>query len=207
MKKYPTHQVMRKQSMQGATLVEVLVSVFLLTFGILGLMAAQLRSVAAVGESENRSIAAQAAENLAEAMQANPRITSSARDYSDYFQSNMTEAKLAATCENTPSSISDDSKKPCAVGKNGITKKELAEVHLGEFEYILQQMPNAVSVKYAVCLDDPASVKAATMSNANCVGTGVPVIKVAWETLVDQSASEEGVPGQEEQSYYLVVPQ
>lgn len=212
MKKYPTHQIMRKQSIQGATLIEVLISVFLLTFGILGLMAAQLRSVAAVSESENRSIAAQAAENLAEAMQTNPRIDSKGkRTYDNYLQSGMQEVASPASCENTNYPISANAKSPCQLGSNSITKKELANAHLGEFQYILQQMPNAVDIKYTVCLDtpsgSPSKMKEATITNANCSGSGVPVIKVAWTTLKDKSSNDDGVPTTEAQSYYLVVPQ
>ena len=42
-----------KNKNRGSTLLEVIVSVFLLTFGILALMAAQLRSVSSVSEAEN----------------------------------------------------------------------------------------------------------------------------------------------------------
>lgn len=212
MKKYPTHQMVRKQSVKGATLIEVLISVFLLTFGILGLMAAQLRSVAAVSESENRSIAAQAAENLVEAMQSNPRLDKTGnRKYDDYIKTPNTMKSVGKpdTCANTPAKIGADSKAPCALGKNSITKAQLAEAHLGEFQYILQQMPNAVSIKYTVCIDDSSAIKAATMSNPNCEtarGTA-PVIKIVWTTLVDKSSNDDGVPQQDEQSYYLVVPQ
>ena len=52
-----------KNKNRGSTLLEVIVSVFLLTFGILALMAAQLRSVSSVSEAENRTIVAQAAES------------------------------------------------------------------------------------------------------------------------------------------------
>ena len=218
MKKYPTHQVTRKQSVQGATLIEVLISVFLLTFGILGLMAAQLRSVSAVSESESRSIAAQAAENLAEAMQTNPKLNSKGeRDFSDYMTTpnEMKSAEVQKTCTSTPTTIAADSKDPCQLGSNSMTKKQLATAQLGEFQHILQQMPNAVQIKYTVCLDNPKAIQSATLSKGNCAETNttapkadrVPVIKVVWTTLVDKSSEDDGVPKQEEQSYYLVVPQ
>lgn len=219
MKKYPTHQVTRKQSVQGATLIEVLISVFLLTFGILGLMAAQLRSVSAVSESESRSIAAQAAENLAEAMQINPRLNAKGeRDFSDYMNNpnEMKSATAQATCTaSAVATISADSTSPCQLGSDSMTKQQLATAQLGEFQHILQQMPNAVQIKYTVCLDNPKTIKAATLSTGNCTETNatapkadrVPVIKVVWTTLVDKSSEDDGVPKQEEQSYYLVVPQ
>lgn len=219
MKKYPTHQIMQKQSVQGATLIEVLISVFLLTFGILGLMAAQLRSVSAVSESESRSIAAQAAENLAEAMQANPRLNAKGeRDYTDYMSipNTMKAANTQSTCTSTPpATIAANSTSACQLGSNGITKQQLATAQLGEFQHILQQMPNAVQITYTVCLDNPKNVKAATLTTGHCAETSttapkadrVPVIKVVWTTLKDKSSNDDGIPTTEEQSYYLVVPQ
>lgn len=210
MKKYSTHRVMSKQSVQGATLVEVLVSVLLLTVGILGLMSAQLRSVSAVSESENRSIAAQAAENLAEAMQTNPRITDKGkRDYADYLQSGMQEAASPSSCNNSTYPIAANSKNPCQIGSNRISKQELANIHLGEFQYILQQMPNATNIKYTVCLDKAdGRIRDATLTNANCdTGGGMPTIKIVWSTLKDKSSNDDGIPTTETQSYYLVVPQ
>lgn len=210
MNKYSTYRITHKQSVQGATLIEVLVSVFLLTFGILGLMAAQLRSVAAVSESENRNIAAQAAENLAEAMQANPRLNKDGqRSYSDYMidAGKMKSVEEQPNCSTTPNTIAADSKSACALGKNLITKAELAKAQLGEFQHILKQMPNAVEIRYTVCFDNPRSVKSATVNAANCQAKGTPVIKIVWTTLVDKSSNDDGVPEQEEQSYYLVIPE
>lgn len=215
MKKYPMKRTMtHKQSIQGATLVEVLVSVFLLTFGILGLMAAQLNSVAAVSESENRAIAAQAAENLAEAMQANPDIAAKGeRKYDKYLQTSWADVAAIATCSGTSSA---SGKEACALaGKTDITKSELAAAQLGEFQFVLSQMPNTVNLKYAICLDNVAGLTAEAanpiLTDAQCSGSGQLVIKVLWTSRGSaKNAAKEaqtGIPDTDgnKQLYYLVL--
>lgn len=216
MNKYPMKRMIaHKQSVQGATLVEVLVSVFLLTFGILGLMAAQLNSVAAVSESENHAIAAQAAENLAEAMQANPSlIVGGERQYNEYLKDDWQEAGDVGSCSSTTSSTE---KGACALtGKTDITKAELAKAQLGEFQFVLKQMPNTVHLKYAICLDDVKGladeVANPDLNDAQCSGSGQPVIKVIWSSLGREESPTEpekdtGIPDTEgrKQLYYLVL--
>lgn len=210
MKKYPMKRMIaHKQSVQGATLVEVLVSVFLLTFGILGLMAAQLNSVAAVSESENHAIAAQAAENLAEAMQTNPNIDAdSKRKYTEYFTTDWVDvAPAISSCTSSSSK-----KEACSlVGHKDISKAELAAAQLGEFQFVLRQMPNTINLKYAVCLDDvsglPDEAKDPKLGDVKCSGTGQPVIKVIWSSMGSKKETDTGIPDTEgkAQLYYLVL--
>ncbi|QMT30484.1 type IV pilus modification protein PilV [Alysiella filiformis] len=207
-------KMLKKQSVKGATLIEVLVSVFLLTFGILGLMAAQLRSVSAVSESENHAIAAQAAENLAEAMQVNPDLDSTGkRSYKNYIQTGFKNVAKINTCVNRTKPTAS-SKDACALGSDSITKADLAKAQLGEFQYVLSQMPNTVQLKYTICLDDTTTLaqeaKNPSFTDAKCDNTGAnvkPVIKVIWSSLNNQKETETGVPDTagSEQLYYLVV--
>lgn len=217
MKKYPMKRTIAyKQSVQGATLVEVLVSVFLLTFGILGLMAAQLNSVAAVSESENHAIAAQAAENLAEAMQTNPNIIAdSKRQYTEYLTSDWVEVDPAiSSCESaTPE------KNPCSlVGHKDISKTELATAQLGEFQYVLRQMPNTVDLKYAICpvdsvakLAEEAKDPSKSLTDAKCLSSTTAdkpvVIKVIWSSMGSEKETDTGIPDTagKAQLYYLVL--
>lgn len=212
MNKYPMKRMIaHKQSVQGATLVEVLVSVFLLTFGILGLMAAQLNSVAAVSESENHAIAAQAAENLAEAMQTNPNIEAdSKRKYTEYLTTEWIDvAPEISSCDS-----SSTEKEACSlVGHKDISKAELAAAQLGEFQFVLRQMPNTVDLKYAVCFDSvtdlPNQAKEPDLGDAKCSssGTGQPVIKVIWSSMGSKKETDTGIPDTEgkAQLYYLVL--
>lgn len=228
MKQYSMrHTIVHKQSVKGATLIEVLVSVFLLTFGILGLMAAQLNSVAAVSESENRAIAAQAAENLAEAMQANPKLAiGGKRDYGEYITAgnkwvdavniDSCGSDSASTATAGTSAVAASSaKKACAlVGNVDISKKELVDAQLGEFQFILQQMPNTVDLKYTICLDEVKDLakeaEAPSLIDTQCTGAGgQPVIKVIWSSMGKaMAASTEnntGIPDKHTQLYYLVL--
>lgn len=199
----------RKNAMQGATLLEVLVSVFLLTFGILGLMAAQLRSVVVVSDSENQTYAAQAAENLAEAMQMNPTVTNDGRNYSYYQLANrmkpIDKTKKPATCnvDATEATAPAQSNNPCAFYGNGKTKKQIADVHLAEFEYILMQMPNVTNLAYAICSDTHTSTpNKPSMSSANCGGGQKVMIKIAWETIPNNDPTKDPVL----HTYQLEVP-
>ena len=59
---------------QGMTLLEVLVSIIILTLGVLALLATQLKTVSGVREAEQQTIVAQAAQNLTEGMLINPTL-------------------------------------------------------------------------------------------------------------------------------------
>ena len=170
----------------GATILEVMISVLLLTFGVLALMAAQLRSVASLSEAENRSIVSQAAEALAEGMQINSRIEKVGsvyrRQYTDYH-------KGATTVR-----IGDDSQKrtvQSGLSGTGITKKAVANQHIAEFEYILKtQLTNTSVLGYTVCLDKMQPAAPTYVNNtfdgkcAPIKGNGsinnISVIKIAW---------------------------
>lgn len=219
MKKYPMNRMIGKQSVQGATLIEVLVSVFLLTFGILGLMAAQLRSVSAVSESENRAIAAQAAESLAEAMQMNLELDKDGkRSYDKYisktgaFKAAVAQASCNSNSSVLPTTVGGTSGvSPCAlVGKNKVSKENLARAQMAEFEHILQQMPNTVNLQYTICFDDLAglSTEKVTEVDAKCSNNaaGNAVIKVLWTTRDSTKETATGIPDTSAQLYYLVLP-
>ena len=63
-----------KYQQQGSTLLEVLVSVFVLGFGLLALVSMQLKTVMTTREAENQTIVAQAADTLIESMLLNPNL-------------------------------------------------------------------------------------------------------------------------------------
>lgn len=162
---------------QGATLIEVMVSVLLLTFGVLALMVVQVRSVSGVSEAENRSVVAQAAEALAENMQINStlvRVNTNGRSifyrrYTDYL--------------NAGSSVGNVSNLNMADAANQ-TKAQLAAIHLAEFQSILNtQIPNTDTIQYAICRDrsNPAqpTLNAGNIQ-ANCNGDEVNMIKIIW---------------------------
>lgn len=144
-----------KSKVQGSTIIEVMVSVFLLTFGILALLMAQIRSVAGIGEAENRTLIAQAAESLAEGMQANPV------DYTQ--QSAQLEAKIQ--------SLSDLKSK---------SSEDLKNLQISNFVYALNQIPDVENINYFIC-KDKKEPKEPDINNGNCDGSDVVMIKVAWQ--------------------------
>lgn len=196
-----------KSYTHGATLIEVIVSMFLLTFGVLGLMAAQIRSVASIGEAESRSTIAQAAENLAEGMLINPKLVEinkiSSRQYPQYLtgQTPVT-INLNNALPPLPASLWQGGKKistqttmspNSATVKNKISKADLAKDQLATFRYLLAQTPNATSLQYVICedshyppLEPTLNATTGQIVNANCDNKGSnknsTVIKVAWTT-------------------------
>lgn len=188
----------------GSTLVEVIVSVFLLTFGVLGLMAAQLRSVASLSEAENRNAVALAAENLADGMQMNPSVQRLAttnglnivRRYPDYIRGVTKVNPLDSAVNVLPKSLTGASSWTDDSGSaDGITKAQVAQNQLRIFEQGLTQLPNTVDIQYAICLDGAAgepTYNAGTM-NPNCRpagnGNDKTVIKVLWVVRGDNATS------------------
>lgn len=170
-------KLLSKKYTRGTTLIEVMVSVFILTFGILALMAAQLRSVASVSEAENKSMAAQAAEALAEGMQANPSeldINSGdntvKRRYSQYISANWSPVNDSSTISST------------ITGNK--TKAALTKEQLDDFKRSLtQSLPNASNISYAICRDNSTpgepSISSPNCSNSNSFNS-VTVIKILW---------------------------
>lgn len=178
-----TEKILFQSIARGATILEVMISVLLLTFGVLALMAAQLRSVASLSEAENRSIVSQAAEALAEGMQANSSLEKVGNSYGRTYTAYYGRPAGVIT-------IGDDSHK--ATVQNGLsgtkTKAEVAKQHIDEFEYVLQtQLTNVNTLGYVICRDK-AKPEAATYDNGqfkdNCApaknDTDTHVIKVVW---------------------------
>lgn len=62
---------MKRGNQQGATLIEVLVSMFLLGVAVIGFVALQVRSMSVTGESVSRAQAMAIAQDLSERMRAN----------------------------------------------------------------------------------------------------------------------------------------
>lgn len=171
-----TNFLVAKRKMQGATIVEVMVSVFLLTFGILALMLAQVRSVAGIGKAENRTLIAQAAEALAEGMQVNPTVSQVNKklfmQYDRYTgDAKAVEPKNFVSLDDNPQ----------------YSKAQLAQVQIDNFEAALNQIPEVSHMSYIICADNdtPAepTLSAAGVFEGNCAAANTvsgAVIKIAW---------------------------
>lgn len=182
-------QVKFAQSVGGATILEVMISVFLLTFGILALMAAQIRSVAGVSEALNRTLISQAAESLAEGMQANPTQVKNGTalniSYADYIKAGK-----------KPDAENQDIKKMASTDF-GNTKSDLASAQINNFEAVLNSVPDVNNIAYIICSDVDAPA-APTMDNdgninGRCVAGNAVYIKVAWQTKNPNNSNNESV--------------
>ena len=121
---------MNQKMQKGFTIIEILVSVTILTVGLLGILAMHLRSYSTVREAERVGLVSGLTESLAEAMRTNPKLSQSTTnqdeqgnpvidlDWSDYTSS--------VTCSSTLS-------KP-TTANTGNTSSKLAEYHLCSFK-------------------------------------------------------------------------
>ena len=150
---------------QGATLIEVMVAIFVLAFGVLALMVAQLRSVSSVQEAENQTVVAQAAQTLMEGMLVNPVVSvvggSANKDYAAYAQGDV----LALCPINANGDYPDNSV---------IDKATLAQRQLCRFSTDLQtKLPNLTNLNAEVCRGNP--------QNGACnQAPNIYIITVSW---------------------------
>ena len=155
----------RPSKQQGATLIEVMVAIFVLAFGVLALMVAQLRSVSSVQEAENQTVVAQAAQTLMEGMLVNPVVSvvggSANKDYAAYAQGDV----LALCPINANGDYHDNSV---------IDKATLAQRQLCRFSTDLQtKLPNLTNLNAEVCRGNP--------QNGACnQAPNIYIITVSW---------------------------
>ena len=184
-KKMYTPAFAKKKNIQGSTLVEVIVSVILLTLGLLALMATQLRSVSGLTEAENKSLVSQSTEALAESMLMNGTLvkTSSGNYYHSYasyltppvpITGNITLFSPTTNTEYTKASIADEYKKQF--------ESELYE------NLIKPESSTVSSVIYTICLDkekpeQPTLDSSGKNMITNCQSGGTyTTIKVVWRS-------------------------
>lgn len=134
------------KKIQGATLLEVLVSVFIMAFGIMALMLAQLKSVGSVREAEMQTRVALAVQNLAEGMLSNPDVRARTEDvtkYTGYAKRGILDLM---------GSINSSTK--C----NGV-REEVVKCHHEKFEADLRRaLPNTSNISYSIGEDGLISV-------------------------------------------------
>ena len=174
-KKMYTPAFAKKKNIQGSTLVEVIVSVILLTLGLLALMATQLRSVSGLTEAENKSLVSQSTEALAESMLMNGTLVkTSSGNYYHSYASYLTPFSPTTNTECTKASIADEYKKQF--------ESELYE------NLIKPESSTVSSVIYTICLDkekpeQPTLDSSGKNMITNCQSGGTyTTIKVVWRS-------------------------
>ena len=185
-----------KQKQQGSTLLEVLVSVFVLGFGLLALVTMQMKTVMTTREAENQTIVAQAADSLIESMLMNPKLKLTTltggekmmyRQFDNYRNLNGLDSGCA-----------EDAKLVSAASA-GLTKEELAKAHACTFVKRISQIPNTGKVYWNVCMEDPGKAVNKPVLNGSgatakveCTDDPVTstsaVLKVIWEQEVEDAS-------------------
>ena len=126
-----------KQFQKGSTLLEVLVSVFVLGFGLLALVTMLMKTVMTTREAENQTIVAQATDSLIESMLMNPNLTLTTisgddklmyRDFETYKTGMASFDRCVA-----------DLAKLSSQANSGLDKTELAKAHLCTFVQRIKQ--------------------------------------------------------------------
>lgn len=144
--------VLKTQLARGSTLLEVLISVFIMAFGIMALMLAQLKSVGNVREAEMQTRVAQAVQNLSAGMLSNPDVINNLGSASNI------NAKLQYSNYKTASWVNVDSTPPtntvvCGLGPVNSTVKNsdfttcITDAFVNELKIAL---PNASNIAYKI---------------------------------------------------------
>lgn len=161
---------------QGSTLIEILVSMFILALGLMALIAMQTRTSIGIKEAENQTIIAQATENLAENMMTNPELGVNAqlettKSYAHYDTTTY-KCKDTETLPSRPSKMENPKSSGAGAGKNG--RKTLADYHTALFRYAACKGINGVE-----------EVKTEVIKTANAVqlgrGQNLQTLHITWK--------------------------
>lgn len=183
------------QKQRGSTLLEIIVSVFVLGFGLLALVSMQLRSVMMAREAENQTIIAQATDSLIESMTMNPNITNkqeagvdlNLRDFESYTKNFDTISQSKANCNQDAVLATNKA----ADLNSGLNKQEIADAHICGFVKRVNQIPNIQNLTMAICPNETiqASTGAPTLNAQNKIACGnggnITVVKVIWTQEMD----------------------
>ena len=178
---------MNNKKQKGFTLIEILVSVTILTIGLLGILAMHLRSHATVREAEKMGMVAGLTESLAESMRTNPTLE----------DSGVTDAQGNPIMKQRWSHYSDAvdlSSSACSKPTSNITASVLAQYHVCNFK---SQFGKTVDTNYKleICTKKSSQGKGCKGDDGDDY-----IISVSWP-VSSTSASDSPTP----YNYNLVV--
>lgn len=148
-----------KHAEQGSMLIEVIVSVFVMAFGIMALVMAQMKSTNSVREAEMQSRVVQAVQNLSEGILVNPdergivqpmTAENTKSTYNLYLTANAVPVDAIAIGEEV---MIPRCGRQNAAGDNAntVNKQVLKDCHLQAFTNELRRsLPNASNINYSV---------------------------------------------------------
>lgn len=136
-------------AVKGATLLEVMISVFIMAFGIMALMLAQVKSVGSVREAEMQTRVAQAVQNLSEGMLANADARAVATDPLVFTAYNRAQTNVPADAACPVATASAPAVTVC--GQAMTTQQEMVQCHIRAFQSdLVCALPNASNISYAI---------------------------------------------------------
>lgn len=160
----------RQKKADGFSLIEVLVSIVVLSFGLLGMVGMQTAALQANREARLQSAATILARELAEMIRGNKNIgilTAGANPYLGAFTSPLT-ANTASYCLNVASGTA-----PCA-NTTAIANAEMTEW----LARVDAELPGA---RVAVCFDEaPFNANGLPQWACTAGASGVVVVKIGW---------------------------
>ena len=143
---------MRKQ--QGVTLLETLIAILVLSFGMLGMLGVIINSLKLTTSSNYRTIAAQYAYSMADIVRGTPALLAS---YAAPTVNNKSENCLKST---------------------GCSSAQLVSTQLDLWQRNLaQSLPSGVGT---VCRDSTPS-NGGNLTDWKCDGAGAYIVKVCWD--------------------------
>ena len=158
---------------RGFSLLEALVSIVILSFGLLGVAGLQASSLKYTRDARNQSVAVNLAREMAEMIRSNARESGKADPDENPYIVEEADINIAAA----PTTCLD-------AGQNCATPALLAEAQLEDWKYrVGQALPGA---RVAVCMDD-APYDAATAATPgvphwDCTDSGsIIAIKIGWQ--------------------------
>ncbi|KZE33580.1 type IV pilus modification protein PilV [Crenobacter luteus] len=173
----------------GFTLLEVLIALFVLGFGLLALAALQIRTYSATRDAEYQSIAALHAEGLAEAMRANPKRTGVTNEPWSW-QHYLTGETGVVGATTKACTTYDDAAQGFSSGSVECTQDEIAAHDLALFKARLESaFPGADEVKAGVCPSADLSAPP-TLGSLGCDASGPLAIKIAWRVKVGSDTNQ-----------------
>lgn len=176
------------QVQSGMTLIEVLVAMFVLTVGVLALLAVQVRLVSSVREAESQTIVSQLTQNLIEGMMLNPTMEAKGgKSYRLYWGHRAANSNPG-------------------VFRPDMTKVELAEAQLEQFGYDLHQALPDSRVFYSVCRDssgaEPTFSGSGLVDNCDNQASSDTVVKVLWLSDTEGKLDNSDVASDEDYVVY-----
>lgn len=156
---------------QGVTLLEVLIAIVVLSFGLLGMLGMLTSGLKMTSSSHYRTIAAQQLTAMADMINANPSLIAK--------YAPPASATVTATCFTTG----------CNTDQLPTTDYKLWQDNLRA----LLPLPNPVADRGILCLDaTPADGNSGAFA---CDNTGRPTIKICWNENARVAISSGGVTG------------